>query len=68
VYWDDHGDEHRLLSVEGLLLARVYKHGCCWFAAIGNQPTSSARFPKLDVAKQVAEKLVQDSKEVVRGH
>jgi hypothetical protein len=66
VYWADHGDEHRLLSVEGLTLARVYRHGCCWFAALGSQPTSSGRFKDLDVAKRVAEKLVEDSQAVVR--
>jgi len=68
MYWVDHGAEHQLMSVEGQILARAYKHGCCWFASLGSQPTSSGRFKDLDTAKLVAEKLVADSKAVVRGH
>jgi len=66
--WVDYGTEHILTNDSGAVLARVTKRGCCWYASLGYEPGSSGRFKGLGDAKRVAEKLVEGSKEFVRGH
>jgi hypothetical protein len=56
--WKDNKTEHVLSDSAGAVLGRVTKRGCCWYATIGNQPASAARFSRIEDAKRIVEKLV----------
>lgn len=56
--WKDNKTEHILSNDVGIVLGRVTRRGCCWYASIGDQPASAARFSRIDDAKRIVEKLV----------
>lgn len=58
--WKDNGSEHILSTASGVVFGRVTKRGCCWYASIGNEPASAARFARVDDAKRMIEKLVKE--------